>query len=42
VRARPQVEVDALVRDAGFVKVRQWSDDAGITTVSLALKGRAA
>lgn len=38
MRRRPQVEMDALVQAAGFVKDRQWVDDFGIFTVSLAHK----
>ena len=36
MRRRPQGEMDALVTAAGFVKERQWIDDFGIFTVSLA------
>jgi alpha-beta hydrolase superfamily lysophospholipase/SAM-dependent methyltransferase len=36
MRRRPQGEMDALVAAAGFVKERQWIDDFGIFTVSLA------
>jgi SAM-dependent methyltransferase len=38
MRRRPQGEMDALVAAAGFVKERQWTDDFGIFTVSLARK----
>lgn len=38
MRRRPQGEMDALVRAAGFVKEKQWVDDFGIFTVSIARK----
>ncbi len=38
MRRRPQGEMDALVAEAGFHKERQWIDDFGIFTVSLARK----
>lgn len=38
MRRRPQGEMDALVRAAGFQKQEQWIDDFGIFTVSLAQK----
>lgn len=38
MRRRPQGEMDALVRNAGFVKEKQWVDDFGIFTVSIARK----
>ncbi len=38
MRRRPQGEMDALVREPGFSKVRQWTDDFGIFTVSMAQK----
>lgn len=36
MRRRPQGEMDALVEAAGFRKERQWIDDFGIFTVSVA------
>jgi alpha-beta hydrolase superfamily lysophospholipase/SAM-dependent methyltransferase len=36
MRRRPQGEMDALVEAAGFRKERQWIDDFGIFTVSIA------
>jgi alpha-beta hydrolase superfamily lysophospholipase/SAM-dependent methyltransferase len=36
MRRRPQGEMDALVEAAGFHKERQWIDDFGIFTVSVA------
>ena len=38
MRRRPQGEMDALVEAAGFRKERQWIDDFGIFTVSVARK----
>ncbi|MFZ2278051.1 MAG: bifunctional alpha/beta hydrolase/class I SAM-dependent methyltransferase [Prosthecobacter sp.] len=38
MRRRPQGEMDALVQAAGFKKEKQWVDDFGIFTVSLARK----
>lgn len=38
MRRRPQGEMDALVEAAGFTKEKQWIDDFGIFTVSLACK----
>ncbi len=38
MRRRPQGEMDALVEAAGFRKEKQWIDDFGIFTVSLARK----
>lgn len=38
MRRRPQGEMDALAAEAGFRKERQWIDDFGIFTVSLARK----
>lgn len=38
MRRRPQGEMDALAEAAGFRKERQWIDDFGIFTVSLARK----
>lgn len=38
MRRRPQGEMDALVEAAGFKKEKQWVDDFGIFTVSLARK----
>ncbi len=38
MRRRPQGEMDALVEQAGFKKEKQWVDDFGIFTVSLARK----
>jgi len=38
MRRRPQSEMDALVREAGFQKQAQWTDDFGIFTVALAEK----
>ena len=38
MRRRPQGEMDALVEAAGFKKEKQWIDDFGIFTVSLARK----
>lgn len=38
MRCRPQAEIDALVRRAGFTKLRTLSDRWGIFTVSLARK----
>ncbi len=38
MRRRPQAEMDALAEAAGFRKERQWIDDFGIFTVSLARK----
>ena len=34
-----QQEMDQLVGLAGFKKIRQWIDEDGIFTVSLAVKG---
>ncbi|HEX5092685.1 MAG TPA: bifunctional alpha/beta hydrolase/class I SAM-dependent methyltransferase [Burkholderiales bacterium] len=39
MRRRTQAEMDALVRQAGFEKLEQWTDDWGIFTVSLAGRG---
>lgn len=36
MRRRTQAELDALVSDAGFDKLEQWTDDWGIFTVTLA------
>ena len=41
MRRRPQGEMDALVAAAGFVKERQWVDDFGIFTVSVARRSAA-
>ena len=41
MRRRPQGEMDALVAAAGFVKERQWVDDFGIFTVSVARRAAA-
>jgi alpha-beta hydrolase superfamily lysophospholipase/SAM-dependent methyltransferase len=38
MRRRPQGEMDALVEAAGFHKQKQWIDDFGIFTVSVARK----
>jgi len=38
MRRRPQGEMDALVGQAGFRKEKQWIDDFGIFTVSIARK----
>lgn len=38
MRRRPQGEMDALVEAAGFRKEKQWVDDFGIFTVSIARK----
>jgi pimeloyl-ACP methyl ester carboxylesterase len=38
MRRRPQGEMDALVEAAGFKKEKQWIDDFGIFTVSIARK----
>ena len=38
MRRRTQLEMDQLVRQAGFDKIDQWTDDWGIFTVSLAAK----
>ena len=38
MRRRTQLEMDQLVRQAGFEKIDQWTDDWGIFTVSLAAK----
>lgn len=38
MRRRPQVEMDALVEAAGWKKEKQWIDDFGIFTVSIARK----
>lgn len=38
MRRRPQGEMDALVEQAGFKKEKQWIDDFGIFTVSIARK----
>ena len=38
MRRRPQGEMDALIREPGFKKQRQWTDDFGIFTVSVAQK----
>ena len=38
MRRRSQQEMDQLVAKAGFSKVRQWIDEDGIFTVSLAVK----
>jgi hypothetical protein len=42
MRRRTQAEMDALVRAAGFEKLRTRVDDAGIFTVSVARKGLSA
>lgn len=36
MRCRPQAEIDALVAEVGFEKIRTWSDQWGIFTVSIA------
>ena len=36
MRRRTQAELDAMVREAGFDKLEQWTDDWGIFTVTLA------
>ena len=41
MRRRPQGEMDALVEAAGFRKEKQWVDDFGIFTVSIARKPNA-
>jgi alpha-beta hydrolase superfamily lysophospholipase/SAM-dependent methyltransferase len=41
MRRRPQGEMDALVQHAGFTKEKQWIDDFGIFTVSVARKPQA-
>jgi hypothetical protein len=38
MRRRTQLEMDQLVRQAGFEKIDQWTDDWGIFTVSLAAR----
>jgi alpha-beta hydrolase superfamily lysophospholipase len=38
MRRRPKGEMDALVEQAGFKKEKQWIDDFGIFTVSIARK----
>jgi hypothetical protein len=38
MRRRSQQEMDQLVGLAGFKKIRQWIDEDGIFTVSLAVK----
>lgn len=38
MRRRSQHEMDQLVAQAGFAKVRQWIDEDGIFTVSLAIR----
>jgi alpha-beta hydrolase superfamily lysophospholipase len=38
MRRRPQGEMDALVEQVGFKKEKQWIDDFGIFTVSIARK----
>ncbi|MDO5638755.1 MAG: bifunctional alpha/beta hydrolase/class I SAM-dependent methyltransferase [Neisseria sp.] len=38
MRRRSQQEMDQLVEKAGFEKIRQWIDEDGIFTVSLAVK----
>jgi alpha-beta hydrolase superfamily lysophospholipase len=38
MRRRTQAEMDDLVRQAGFDKLEQWTDDWGIFTVSLATR----
>jgi esterase/lipase len=38
MRRRPQGEMDSLVREAGFSKAAQWTDDFGIFTVAAARK----
>ncbi|OAM31992.1 hypothetical protein A7P96_04330 [Eikenella sp. NML03-A-027] len=38
MRRRSQREMDQLVEKAGFEKIRQWIDEYGIFTVSLAVK----
>lgn len=38
MRRRSQGEMDALVREAGFTKTAQWTDDFGIFTVAAARK----
>lgn len=41
MRRRPQGEMDALVEAAGFKKEKEWIDDFGIFTVSVARKAAA-
>jgi hypothetical protein len=38
MRRRSQGEMDSLVREAGFTKGAQWTDDFGIFTVAAAGK----
>jgi alpha-beta hydrolase superfamily lysophospholipase len=38
MRRRAQGEMDSLVREAGFMKAAQWTDDFGIFTVAAARK----
>ncbi len=38
MRRRTQLEMDQLVEKAGFKKIKQWIDEDGIFTVSLAVK----
>lgn len=38
MRRRSQGEMDSLVREAGFAKQTQWTDDFGIFTVAAAIK----
>ncbi|PID64263.1 MAG: hypothetical protein CR962_01755, partial [Gammaproteobacteria bacterium] len=38
MRRRTQLEMDQLVEKAGFQKIKQWIDEDGIFTVSLAVK----
>ncbi len=38
MRRRTQLEMDQLVEQAGFQKIKQWIDEDGIFTVSLAVK----
>ncbi|WP_454991702.1 class I SAM-dependent methyltransferase family protein, partial [Campylobacter rectus] len=38
MRRRSQAEMDQLVANAGFKKVREWIDGDGIFSVSLAVK----
>ena len=40
MRRRSQRETDQLVEAAGFEKIRQWIDDDGIFTISLAMKNK--
>jgi hypothetical protein len=41
MRRRPQAEMDALVTEAGFRKEKQWIDEFGIFTVSIARRPEA-